>query len=211
MVKSALLGVMMSFLYTLDLVGTFAFAVSGALAGVYKKMDLYGVAVLGMVTAVGGGTLRDMLIGKTPPFIFTDYNYLGLAIMASLLVFYFHRLIEKGQRLLLVMDALGLSTFTVIGISVGLEYNIGYPGAVLLGIMTATAGGMVRDLLRQQIPLVLTREIYASACLIGGLFFCVLDMSGFHHVAKLIVAGTAVFLIRCFAIYKNWQLPQAGR
>jgi uncharacterized membrane protein YeiH len=200
----------MSFLYALDLIGTFAFAVSGALAGVSKKMDLYGVAVLGMVTAVGGGTLRDMLIGKTPPFIFIDYNYLGLAIIASLLVFYFHRLVQKGQRLLLLMDALGLSTFTVIGISVALEYHIGYPGAVLLGIMTATAGGMVRDLLRREIPLVLTREIYASACLVGGLLFCLLDMAGFYRVATLMIAGVAVFLIRCFAIYKKWQLPQAG-
>jgi uncharacterized membrane protein YeiH len=199
----------MSFLYTLDLIGTFAFAVSGALAGVYKKMDLYGVAVLGMVTAVGGGTLRDMLIGKTPPFIFTDYNYLGLAIIASLLVFYFHRLIEKGQRLLLLMDALGLSTFTVIGISVGLEYEIGYPGAVLMGIMTATAGGMIRDLLRQEIPLVLTREIYASACLAGGLLFCLLDLLSFPRFTILIIAGAAVFLIRCFAINKGWGLPKA--
>ncbi len=199
----------MSILYILDLVGTFAFAVSGALAGVYKKMDLYGVIVLGLVTAVGGGTLRDTLIGRTPPFIFSDYNYLLLAIIASLLVFHFHRLVERNQRLLLFMDALGLGTFTVIGASVALEAQIGYPGAVLMGIMTATAGGMVRDLLRREIPLVLTREIYASACLAGGIFFCLFDMAGMPRGVNLLVAGGVVFLIRYCAISWGWRLPRA--
>ncbi len=191
----------MSILYALDLVGTCAFAVSGALAGVYKKMDLYGVIVLGLVTAVGGGTLRDTLIGRTPPFIFSDYNYLLLAVSASLLVFHFHRLVERNQRLLLFMDALGLGTFTVIGASVALEAQIGYPGAVLMGIMTATAGGMVRDLLR--------REIYASACLAGGIFFCLFDMAGMPRGVNLLVAGGVVFLIRYCAISWGWRLPRA--
>ncbi len=200
----------MSFLYTLDLIGTFAFAISGALAGVDKKMDLYGVIVLGMVTAVGGGTLRDLLIGRIPPFIFVDYSYLTLALVAALLVFYCHKLVERGQRLLLMMDALGLSTFTVIGVSIALEHGIGYPGAVMMGIMTATAGGMVRDLLRQEVPLVLTREIYASACLAGGMAFCLLDASGLARFANLLIAGAVVFLVRWFAIRRGWKLPKAG-
>ncbi len=195
-------------LYALDLTGTFAFAISGALAGVYKKMDLYGVIVLGLVTAVGGGTLRDVLIGRTPPFIFSDYSYLGLALLASIVAFRFHRLVERGQRLLLLMDALGLGTFTVIGTSVAIKHGIGYPGAIMLGTMTATAGGMVRDLLRQEIPLVMTREIYASACLAGGGLFCLFDAIGMHHGLNLILAGAAVFAIRCFAIMHGWKLPQ---
>ncbi len=200
----------MSLLYSLDLVGTLAFAISGALAGVYKKMDLYGVIVLGLVTAVGGGTLRDVLIGRVPPFIFSDYSYLALAVAGSLLAFFFHKLVTRGQRVLLLMDALGLSTFTVIGISVGLEHGIGYPGAVMMGIMTATAGGMVRDLLRQEIPLVLTREIYASACLVGGVIFCIGDAASLARGINLVVAGSVVFLIRWLAIRKGWRLPQAG-
>ncbi len=200
----------MSLLYSLDLLGTFAFAISGALAGVYKKMDLYGVIVLGMVTAVGGGTLRDMLIGRVPPFIFSDYTYLALAVAGSLLAFFFHNLVTRGQRVLLLMDALGLSTFTVIGTSVALERGLGYPGAVMMGAMTATAGGMVRDLLRQEIPLVLTREIYASACLVGGAIFCVGDAVNLTRGINLLVAGSVVFLIRWFAIRKGWRLPQAG-
>ncbi len=201
----------MSLLYSLDLLGTFAFAISGALAGVYKKMDLYGVIVLGMVTAVGGGTLRDVLIGRVPPFIFSDYSYLALALAGSLLAFYFHKLVTRGQRVLLLMDALGLSTFTVIGTSVALEHGLGYPGAVMMGAMTATAGGMVRDLLRQEIPLVLTREIYASACLVGGVVFCLCDVLGVVRGINLLVAGIVVFLIRWFAIRKGWKLPQAGK
>jgi len=200
----------MSFLYALDLIGTFAFAISGALAGVYKKMDLYGVIVLGMVTAVGGGTLRDLLIGRIPPFIFSDYSYLALSLVVALVVFYGHKLVERGQRLLLLMDALGLSTFNVIGVSVALDHDMGYPGAVLMGIMTATAGGMVRDLLRQEIPLVLTREIYASACLVGGVIFCILDALGLPRVADLMIAGLMVFMIRWFAIRRGWKLPKAS-
>ena len=109
------------------------------------------------------------------------------------------------------MDALGLSTFTVIGVSVALERGIGYPGSIMMGVMTATAGGMVRDLLRQEIPLVLTREIYASACLVGGVIFCIGDALSLARGITLLVAGIFVFLIRWFAIRKGWQLPQAGK
>jgi uncharacterized membrane protein YeiH len=196
-------------IYLLDLFGTFVFALSGALAGTRKKMDIYGIIVLACVTAVGGGTLRDTLLGRTPPFIFHDYNYMFLSIFAAILVFFYHKHINKVYNALLVMDAIGLAVFTVIGIVIGLKSDIGYFGAVLVGIMTATAGGMIRDVLQGEIPLVLQRTVYASACLAGGILFTILSILHLNEDINMIISAILVFIIRMMAIKKNWNLPMA--
>jgi uncharacterized membrane protein YeiH len=199
----------MRLLYLFDLLGTFAFAISGAVAGVRKNFDLYGIIVLALVTAVGGGTIRDVLVGRIPPFIFKDINYFLISIAAALITFFFHKYVEKTYKLLLIMDAIGLGVFTVIGISVGLQYNIGYFGAVVMGVMTGTFGGMIRDVLQKEVPLVLQKEIYASACIIGGIVFVVFDILKINNVLNVVISGVAVFLIRFVAIQKNWHLPKA--
>jgi len=199
----------MRLLYLFDLLGTFAFAISGAVAGVRKNFDLYGIIVLALVTAVGGGTIRDVLVGRIPPFIFKDINYFLISIAAALITFFFHKYVEKTYKLLLIMDAIGLGVFTVIGISVGLQYNIGYFGAVVMGVMTGTFGGMIRDVLQKEVPLVLQKEIYASACIIGGIIFVVFDILKIDNVLNVVISGVAVFLIRFVAIQKNWHLPKA--
>lgn len=137
----------MNLLYTLDLLGTAAFAASGALAGVRRNMDLFGVLVLGLVTATGGGTIRDLLLGDTPPFIFKDETYLYLSLCVSVAVFIFHRNIDRFHHPLLYCDAVGLGTFVVIGTSKAIAFHIGFFGSIMMGVMTATAGGMVRDML----------------------------------------------------------------
>ncbi|KAA0258374.1 trimeric intracellular cation channel family protein [Deferribacter autotrophicus] len=195
-------------IYLFDLVGTAAFAASGAIAGVRKKMDIYGIIFLGVVTAVGGGTLRDIIVGRIPPFIFKDYNYLIISIAVSVLTFYFHHIIERRFKFLLIMDALGLGIFTVIGTSIGLEYNIGIVGSVFLGVMTGTFGGMIRDVLQHEIPLVLQKEIYASACLVGGFFFVIAMRMGVSEGISVFVSVMIVFSIRLLAILKNWNLPR---
>jgi len=195
-------------LYVFDLLGTFAFAVSGAIAAVRKKMDLYGILVLATVTAVGGGTIRDVLVGRIPPFIFRDITYFLVSITAGLLVFFFHRYVERRFKLLLIMDAIGLGTFTVIGISVGLTFDIGYFGAVFLGVMTATAGGMMRDILQGEVPLVLQKEIYASACIAGGLLFVCLDILNVIANINIFISAFIVITIRMISITKNWHLPK---
>lgn len=200
---------MIDVIYILDLFGTFAFAISGALAGIRKQMDIYGVVVLGCVTAVGGGTLRDMLLGRIPPFIFNDYTYISVAICAALLVFFFHHTVAKIFNLLLVMDAFGLAVFTLIGISIGLEHQIGYPGAVLMGIMTGTVGGMIRDILQREIPLVLQRTVYASACLAGGILYSFLSILHVDETINILVSATLIFGIRLLAITRKWNLPLA--
>lgn len=201
----------MNILYLFDLLGTFAFAVSGALAGVRKDFDLYGVTVLGVVTAVGGGTIRDVLIGRIPPFIFQNTTYLFISIFASVITFYFSTFVEKKLKSLLIMDAVGLGVFTVIGISVGISYNIGYFGAIIMGVMTGTVGGMIRDILQGEVPLVLKKEIYASACIAGGLIFVFFDWLNLNKTIGVVVCILIVITIRLIAIYKDWHLPRPSK
>lgn len=198
----------MSLLYALDLLGTAAFAASGAWAGIRRDMDLFGVVLLGLVTANGGGTVRDLLLGA-PPFILKDETYLYLSLVVSLLVFIFHHKMEFLQHPLQYFDAVGLGTFVVIGTGKALEYHIGFFGSVMMGVMTATAGGMIRDVLSNRVPLVLQREVYASACIAGGTLLYLLHLTSLSANLSLVVAALVVITVRLLAIRKGWSLPRA--
>jgi len=195
-------------IYALDLLGTVAFAASGALAGVRRRMDLLGVVVLGIVTATGGGVMRDVLLNDTPPFCFKNEVYLYLAVISSIVVFVTPRRFERMNRAMLLLDALGLGTFLVIGTSKALAFHLGLMGSIIMGVMTATCGGLVRDLLSNQIPLILQREIYASACVVGGALFYFLHQTQVSSAVTLTVSALTVIAIRCTAILKGWQLPR---
>ncbi len=199
----------MSVLYFLDLLGTAAFAASGALAGVQRKMDLLGVVVLALVTAVGGGTIRDLLLGAVPPFCFKDENYLYLSIVVALLIFYFHHSLDFVHRPLLYFDALGLGTFLVIGTGKALKYDAGFLVAVMMGVMTATAGGVVRDVLSDQVPFILQKEIYATACVFGGILYYILYRFGMNESLTAVISALVVVVIRVIAIHRHWSLPVA--
>ncbi len=199
----------MNFLYILDLIGTAAFAASGAWAGVRRDMDLFGVLVLGMVTATGGGTLRDVLLGDFPPFCLKNEVYLYISIVVSLAVFFQHRRLGFLQHPLLYFDAVGLGTFVVIGTGKALEYNMGFLGAVIMGIMTATAGGVVRDILSNRVPLILRKEVYASACLAGGALMFLLHQTPMPPALTATIAAVTVITLRLLAIRHNWALPRA--
>ncbi len=199
----------MSLLYALDLVGTAAFAASGAWAGIRRRMDVFGVMVLGLVTAIGGGTLRDMLLGDNPPFCFKNEIYLYLALGVSLSTFVLYRHLDTMRRPLLYFDAIGLGTFVVIGTEKALHFNLGFLGAVMMGVITATAGGITRDVLANQIPLILRKEIYASACLAGGALLVALIQMGITRSLALLIAATTVITVRLLAIHFNWALPRA--
>jgi len=195
-------------IYALDLLGTVAFAASGALAGVRRSMDLLGVIVLGLVTATGGGVVRDLLLNDTPPFCFKNELYLYLALAASIVVFVTPRSFERMNRAMLLLDALGLGTFLVIGTSKALNFHLGFMGAVIMGVMTATCGGLIRDILSNEIPLILQREIYASACVVGGALFYLLHQREVPSAVNLTVSALVVIAIRCAALLKGWQLPR---
>ena len=199
----------MNIIYILDLIGTAAFAASGAWVGVRKHMDLFGVLVLGVVTAVGGGTLRDLLLGDIPTFSLKNESYIYIAIVVSLIVFANRVQFKTFEKPLLYFDAIGLGTFVVIGTTKALDFHLGLLGAILMGVMTGTAGGVIRDLFANQVPLIFRREIYASACVAGGLLLVALETVGTARpVAALLSAGT-VISVRLLAIHYNWALPKS--
>lgn len=200
----------MTLLYFMDLLGTFAFAVSGALAAVRKELDIYGICFLAVVTAVGGGTVRDTMLGRTPPFLFKDMNYLIMSLLAAFMVFLFHRYVNKKYNLLVWMDALGLGVFNVIGINVALKCGVGYVGSMIFGVMTGTLGGMMRDVLISTTPFVLTREVYASACIAGGILYCGLEIGGANQAVNMAVSSLFVFGIRMITFKRNWHLPKVA-
>jgi uncharacterized membrane protein YeiH len=200
----------MNLLYALDLLGTAAFAASGAWAGIRREMDLFGVLVLGLVTATGGGTLRDLLLGDTPPFIFKDETYLYLSLAISLAAFVFHRRMAFLHHPLLYFDAIGLGTFVVIGTGKALDFGMGFVGSVMMGVMTATAGGMMRDVLSSRVPLVLQKEIYASACLAGGMLLYLLNRTILPRNWAFFIAALTVIVLRLLAIRYRWSLPRAS-
>ena len=199
----------MNLLFVLDMIGTVAFAASGAWVGVRKQMDLFGVMALGMVTAIGGGTLRDLLLGDLPPFCLQNEIYFWVPAMTALLVFVMHRHLSHLMQPLLYLDAVGLGTFVVIGTSKALLFETGPFGAVLMGVLTGTAGGVIRDVLANEVPLILRQEIYASACILGGVLLVILTrLESPEQINLLLVAGS-VILVRILAIRYNWSLPKA--
>ncbi|MDD2853798.1 MAG: trimeric intracellular cation channel family protein [Desulfuromonadaceae bacterium] len=195
-------------LYYLDILGTIAFAASGALTGVRKRMDLLGVVVLGIITATGGGILRDVLMNDLPPFCFKNELYLYLAIGTSLIVFVVPQHFDQQRKLLLILDALGLGTFAVIGTTKAFTYHLGFIGAVIMGVVTATFGGLVRDVLCNDIPLILQREIYATACIVGCTTLCIMRYYSFDQTMALTFSATLIIAIRSAAILRGWQLPR---
>lgn len=198
----------MNIIYILDLVGTAAFAASGAWVGVRKHMDLFGVLVLGVVTAVGGGTLRDLLLGDIPPFSLKNDAYIYTAVIISIAVFANRAQFKKFEKPLLYFDAIGLGTFVVIGTTKALDFQLGWLGAILMGIMTGTAGGVIRDVLANQVPLILRREIYASACIAGGTLLVILEDIGTGRLIAALCAAGTVIVVRLLSIHYNWALPK---
>lgn len=198
----------MTMFYIFDIIGTFAFAISGALMGARKEMDIYGLFILGLVTGVGGGTLRDVLFGRIPPFIFNDIAYIISVILAVLLVFFFHGKVERGSRLLNIFDAIGLGVFTCIGATTALNENIVWYGVILSAVITSTVGGMIRDTLAGEVPFVLQKEVYASASILGAVIFLVLDKFDIPIDVNIFLVSVIVTVLRLLSIHKNWSLPR---
>ncbi len=196
------------FLYLLDMFGTAVFAVSGVLLAGRLRMDPFGVIVLAMVTAIGGGTIRDMILGATPVFWVNQNEYLWVILIscfASII------LIRHPRRLpwyvLPVADAIGLAVFVAIGVDKALSYGTSSLVAVIMGVLTGCGGGIIRDVLAREIPMVLRTEVYATACIAGGL----IHTSALHFGVDLVLASSAgmitTLLIRLAAIRWHLSLP----
>jgi len=197
----------MSFLHAADLTGVLVFAVSGAIAGRRKEMDLFGCFVLAVVTCVGGGTLRSLMIGVTPPPVLVDPSYLGLAAGAVLIAIFGEKIWDRWQRAVSIFDAVGLGVFVCIGVQVSQGQGLAWWACVAMGVVTSSFGGVIRDLLRAEVPLLFRREIYATAAILGGLCYLGCEALGLGSTENIIVTTVVTASIRLLAIRFNWHLP----
>lgn len=192
-------------LYLLDLFGIAVFAITGALVAREKQLDLFGVTVIALVTAVGGGTLRDVMLGSTPVFWVRDTNYVIVAVLAAIGTVGVVRIRELPSQMLLVADAFGLAIFTLLGTERVWQQGLPPLIAVIMGVISSVAGGIVRDLLSARIPLILRSELYATASLCGAAVFVLLTPTNPSLAAGLTVLTT--LLLRLGAIRWHWTLP----
>lgn len=193
--------------YILEILGTIAFAISGVLAAMDKKMDPFGVFIIAFVTALGGGTIRDMMIGHTPVVWMDNPIYVYWVVFSVFVGVLLRKEMDKFRRSLLFFDTIGLGIFTIIGIEKGIEVNLHPMICTALGAMTACFGGVVRDILCNEIPVIFHKEIYATICIVGGLiFFGLLELNVLRDVVYLITS-LIIIAIRLIAVRLKWSLP----
>ncbi|MBX9361157.1 trimeric intracellular cation channel family protein [Streptomyces massasporeus] len=197
--------------HTLDLIGIFVFAISGALLAVRKNFDVFGMAVLAEVTALGGGLFRDLVIGAVPPAAFTDLGYFLTPLLATLLVFFLHPQVERIQVAVNVFDAAGLGLFCVAGTIKAYEYGLGLTASAGLGLTTAVGGGVLRDVLANEVPSLLRwdRDLYAVPAIVGSALIALCIR---YDVLNPLTSGLAVitaFVLRLLAMRYHWRAPRA--
>lgn len=190
----------------IDYVGTFAFAISGIRLASAKKFDLFGAFIVGLTTAVGGGTLRDVLLGLNP-FWMSEWIYFVITGIALLLFVFLHRYINRIANTIFLFDTIGLGLFTVVGVQKSLEMGFPMWTSILMGMLTGAAGGVMRDILINEVPLIFRSEIYALACFVGGIFYAIAISAGLPVWVSQLGCALAVILIRFLAVYYHWQLP----
>ena len=196
------------FLYIIDIMGTVSFAVSGAFLAMEKKLDPFGVLVLAFVTALGGGTLRDIMIGNLPVSWLTNSTATIVIFFSAIVTMFFGRYLKHLTTALFLFDALGLGLFTVVGIKLGIEKNFSMGVCITLGTITACFGGVVRDVLLNNIPLLFRKEIYAMACIAGGLIYFLLRQMNIDADLVTILCILLIFIIRVIAVRYKISLPQ---
>lgn len=200
---------MQTLLLVLDLVGTFVFALSGGMAGVNRRLDIFGVLVLAFVAANTGGIARDLLIGAVPPAAIADWRYLAVALAAGLITFYAYDLIARLRSPVLMFDGAGLALFAVAGTQKALGFGLDPVMAAVLGMLTGIGGGVMRDMLLAEIPVVLRAELYAVAALAGAAIVVIGEALGLPSAAVVVAGIGLCFGLRVLAIRRGWNLPIA--
>lgn len=210
-----------TFIWILDVIGTIAFSISGAMVGIRKHMDLFGVCVLGVVTATGGGMTRDIVLGINPPKMFTNSSDVVIAALTAVITFVIIHYANKKKQthvgfremyslVLFIMDTLGLAIFTVIGIEVALAKKPEASGFLLVfvGTVTGVGGGLLRDMMSESIPYIFQKHIYATACIVGAILCVILYRKCAVSLnVSMIAGGIAVLVIRALAAQRRWNLP----
>jgi len=196
----------MDWIYYLDLFGTFVFAISGVLTSIKKKFDLVGSLVIGFVTAIGGGTIRDVLIGRFPVGWLNDRNYIIVIVLAFIFSYLFKDKILKLSKSMLLFDTIGIGLFTVLGIQTTLLFGLSVEVSLIMGVVSAVFGGVIRDVLTNEVPLIFRKEIYASACFIGGLVYLTLDYFSDMDTLNILISILTVLCIRFMSLKRGWSL-----
>jgi len=197
----------MDIFYSLDLLGTIAFAISGTLVAIHKKLDSFGVFIIAFVTAVGGGTLRDVLIDRNPVSWMQDLNYVYIIIGATIFTILIRKKIDYLRKSLFLFDTIGLGIFTIIGTEIGIQQGFHPVISVILGTVTATFGGVIRDILCNEIPIIFKKEIYASACVVGAITFVILSLFEINTTINYSITTLIVIGIRLIAVKLKLSLP----
>jgi uncharacterized membrane protein YeiH len=194
--------------HLLDIIGTLFFAISGVLTGLNKKLDAFGVFVIAFVTALGGGTLRDILIGKTPVGWMIDTQYIYIVLFGVLISVLFRKKLDQLRVSLFLFDTIGLGIFTIIGIEKGISKDLDPMICIALGTMTASFGGVIRDILCNEIPILFRKEIYATICIIGGGLYFFLKQLNLNQDLLYLLTSSFIITLRLLAVYYKWSLPQ---
>lgn len=201
---------MQIFLIILDFIGTFVFAISGATVGVRNRLDVFGVLVLSFAAAVSGGIARDVLIGATPPAALATWHYIAVSSLAGLITFFRYEQIEHLRNPVQIFDAVGLTLFAVTGATKALSFGLDPISAILLGMLSGIGGGIVRDMLVAQIPVVLRADLYAVAALAGASVVVLGHVLALPSLPVMAVAAVLCFGLRFMAIRYGWKLPVAS-
>ncbi len=197
-------------LFTLDLLGTFVFAISGVISAANKKLDLFGALFLGFITAVGGGTVRDLLLGVSPVSWITDTYYLFIIILAVTVTYIFKKQVLKLRKTLFFFDTVGIGVFTILGLQKALILDLSPIVAVIMGTFSAVLGGVIRDTLVNDIPLIFRNEIYATACLIGASFFLLLQYFYPNFELNSAITILLIITIRILSVKFKIGLPKVN-
>ncbi len=196
----------LTFVTVIDFIGTFAFAISGIRLASEKNFDLFGAFIVGMATACGGGTIRDIFLGNSP-FWMTQWIYLAITAFALVVYIFCHTFINKIAKTMFTFDTIGLALFTVVGFEKTINAGFPFWAANIMGMMTGAAGGVIRDILINEVPLIFRRDIYALACAVGGIIYTVALVFDIYDVWAQLACASAVIIIRVCAVTYHWQLP----
>jgi len=195
--------------YWFELFGTAFFAISGALSATERaKIDWFGVTFIGFVTALGGGTLRDVILGSYPIVWIKDVNFVYVIFLAIIIASVFYKQLISLKRTFFLFDTIGIALFTVVGTAKAIDLGVGNVNAAIMGMFTAVFGGVIRDNLTNEIPIIFRKEIYATACFFGALCYVILHKMEVMPELNLAISGGIIILIRTLSVVYNWQLPK---
>jgi uncharacterized membrane protein YeiH len=201
----------MELIRVIDIAGIAAFSIAGAFAAMEKKLDVFGIFIIAFVTALGGGTLRDVLIGEVPVRWMQDLSPGVIVLLSTIAAMLFTKAIKNSHKILLLFDSLGLGFFTVLGIQIGVSLELHPVICVALGTITACFGGVIRDISLNNIPLIFQKEIYATTCILGGILFFLVEKAEIPEMLLEAICIITIVMLRLLAVKFNWQLPTIGK